>query len=351
MTQAAIRQLVVDSVAIALETQAATMANADNANRNPRPREAHVARKCSYKEFMSCQPFNFKGLKGAIGLIHWFEHTRSVFSRSNCTKDYKVKFAIGTLTEEALSHIIDSRGFHVNPTKIEAVKNWETPTTPTEVRQFLGLADYYRRFIKGFSNIANPLTKLTQKHKKYILKEDQESAFQFLKQKLCEAPILALPKRNDDFVVYCDASLQGMFLSQCKYATDILERAYMVSCNSNRTPVDTESKLRDDGDPVSDLTLYRSLSASLQYLTFTHPDISYAVQQNLLRELHTHLSSATLVYCDNVSAVYLSSNPVQHQRTKHIEIDIHFIYDLVVVGQVQVLHVPSRYQFTDIFTK
>nr|GEW51848.1 ribonuclease H-like domain-containing protein [Tanacetum cinerariifolium] len=72
---------------------------------------------------------------------------------------------------------------------------------------------------------------------------------------------------------------------------------------------------------------------------------------NLLRELHTTLSSATLVYCDNVSAVYLSYNPVQHQRTKHIEIDIHFIRDLVVVGQVQVLHVPSRYQFADIFTK
>nr|GFA11349.1 hypothetical protein [Tanacetum cinerariifolium] len=61
MNQAAIRQLLVDSVATALETQATTMANADNANRNPKPREALVARKCSYKEFMSCQPFNFKG--------------------------------------------------------------------------------------------------------------------------------------------------------------------------------------------------------------------------------------------------------------------------------------------------
>ncbi|GJR40177.1 ribonuclease H-like domain-containing protein [Tanacetum coccineum] len=73
--------------------------------------------------------------------------------------------------------------------------------------------------------------------------------------------------------------------------------------------------------------------------------------RNLLRELHTPLSSATLVYCDNVSAVYLSYNPVQHQRTKHIEIDIHFVRDLVAAGQVRVLHVPSRYQFADIFTK
>ncbi|GJT48569.1 ribonuclease H-like domain-containing protein [Tanacetum coccineum] len=67
--------------------------------------------------------------------------------------------------------------------------------------------------------------------------------------------------------------------------------------------------------------------------------------RNLLRELHTPLSSATLVYCDNVSAVYLSSNPVQHQRTKHIEIVIHFVWDLVAARHVQVLHVPSSYQY------
>ncbi|GJR86294.1 ribonuclease H-like domain-containing protein, partial [Tanacetum coccineum] len=73
--------------------------------------------------------------------------------------------------------------------------------------------------------------------------------------------------------------------------------------------------------------------------------------RNLLRELHTPLSSATIVYCDNVSAVYLSSNPVQHQCTKHIEIDIHFVRDLVATGQVRILHVPSRFQYADIFTK
>ncbi|GKC55314.1 putative reverse transcriptase domain-containing protein [Tanacetum coccineum] len=83
------------------ETQAATMANADNTNRNTRPREGHVARKYSHKEFMSCQPFNFKGTEGAVGLIRWFERTKSVFSRSNCTEDCKVKFATRTLTEEA----------------------------------------------------------------------------------------------------------------------------------------------------------------------------------------------------------------------------------------------------------
>ncbi|GJU99606.1 putative reverse transcriptase domain-containing protein [Tanacetum coccineum] len=109
-----------------------------------------------------------------------------------------------------LGHLIDSQGLHVDPAKIEAVKNWASPTTPTEVRQFLGLAGYYRRFIKDFLKIAKSLTELTQKNKKYIWGEDQESAFQLLKQKLCEAPILALPEGNDDFVVYCDASHQCM---------------------------------------------------------------------------------------------------------------------------------------------
>ncbi|GJX48132.1 ribonuclease H-like domain-containing protein [Tanacetum coccineum] len=247
----------------------------------------------------------------------------------------------------------------------------------------------------------------------------------------------------------------GLFLSQKKYARQLLERAHMVNCNPSRTPIDTDSKLGPDSVPVQDPTLYRSLAGGLQYLTFTRPDLSYAVQQvclymhdprephfaalkrimryvqgtlelglqlyasattslvgytdadwagcpstrrstsgycvflgdnllswsvkrqhtisrssaeaeyqgvanvvaetawirNLLCELHSPLLTATLVYCDNVSAVYMSANPVQHQRTKHIEIDIHFVRDMVKAGHVRVLHVPSRFQYADIFTK
>ncbi|GKE09178.1 reverse transcriptase domain-containing protein [Tanacetum coccineum] len=103
MTQATIKKLVANSVAAALEAQAATMENADNTNRNTRQSETPVARKCSYKELMSYQPFNFKGTEGAVGLIRWFERTESVFLRGNCTEDCKVKFATCTLTEKALS--------------------------------------------------------------------------------------------------------------------------------------------------------------------------------------------------------------------------------------------------------
>nr|GFA98306.1 putative reverse transcriptase domain-containing protein [Tanacetum cinerariifolium] len=111
--------------------------------------------------------------------------------------------------KEEHGHVIDSSGIHVDPAKIEAIKSWAAPTTPTEVRQFLGLAGYYRRFIKEFSLTAKPLTKLTQKNKPFVWGNNKEEAFQTLKRKLCSVPILSLPEGSEDFVVYCDASLKG----------------------------------------------------------------------------------------------------------------------------------------------
>ncbi|GKC12993.1 ribonuclease H-like domain-containing protein, partial [Tanacetum coccineum] len=90
------------------------------------------------------------------------------------------------------------------------------------------------------------------------------------------------------------------------------------------------------------VTLSRS-SAKAEYRGVTNVVAETAWIQNLLLELHTPLSTATLVYYDNVSAVYMSTNPVQHQRTKHIDIDIHFVREYVASGQVRVLHVPSRF--------
>ncbi|GKC58732.1 putative reverse transcriptase domain-containing protein, partial [Tanacetum coccineum] len=109
-----------------------------------------------------------------------------------------------------LRHMVNNNGIHVVPSKIEEVKNWMAPKTPSEIRSFLGLAGYYQRFIANSSKIVKPLTSLTQKNHKYKWGVEQEEAFQTLKDNLCNAPILSLLDRAEDFVVYCDASNQGL---------------------------------------------------------------------------------------------------------------------------------------------
>jgi hypothetical protein len=98
------------------------------------------------------------------------------------------------------------------------------------------------------------------------------------------------------------------------------------------------------------VTLSRS-SAEAKYRGVANVVAETSWIRNLLRELHHPLSTATIVYCDNVSAIYLSTNPIQHQSTKHIEVDIHFVCDYFASGQVHVLHIPSRFQYANIFTK
>jgi hypothetical protein len=98
------------------------------------------------------------------------------------------------------------------------------------------------------------------------------------------------------------------------------------------------------------LTVSRS-SAEAEYRAVAHVVAESCWIRQLLQELHQPVDRSTVVYCDNVSAVYLSANPVQHRRTKHIEVDIHFVRDKVQVGEVRVLHVPTTLQFADVFTK
>ncbi|GJZ30705.1 putative reverse transcriptase domain-containing protein, partial [Tanacetum coccineum] len=109
-----------------------------------------------------------------------------------------------------LIHVIDSQGIRVDPAKIESIKDWQFSKTAIEIRQFLGLAGYYRRFIEGFLKIANSMTKLTQKKVKFDWGDKEEVAFQLIKQKLCSAPILALLDGSEDFIVYYDASIKGL---------------------------------------------------------------------------------------------------------------------------------------------
>jgi hypothetical protein len=136
--------------------------------------------------------------------------------------------------------------------------------------------------------------------------------------------------------VYVTKHDSGLFLSQRQYMIDILERAGMSDCKPCSTPVDTCVKLSSEDPQVPNATHYCGLAGALQYLTFTHPNIAYAIQQVCLY-MHDPRE--------------LSTNPVQYQRTKHIKIDLHFVHDKVVVGAVRVLHVPTTSQYADIFTK
>jgi hypothetical protein len=109
-----------------------------------------------------------------------------------------------------LGHVVSAEGIFVDPKKIEAILKWERPTNMTEIRSFLGLAGYYRRFVEGFSAIASPMTKLTRKEVKFEWSKECEQSFQELKKRLTTAPVLTLPEGQEGFIVYSDASNKGL---------------------------------------------------------------------------------------------------------------------------------------------
>ncbi|XP_057760197.1 uncharacterized mitochondrial protein AtMg00860-like [Arachis stenosperma] len=109
-----------------------------------------------------------------------------------------------------LGHVVSKGRITVDPSKMETVMEWKRPTTVVEVRSFVGLVGYYRRFIEGFSWIALPMTKLTRKNAPFVWTLECEKSFQILKQQLTSAPVLILPKPYESFEVYCDASLKGL---------------------------------------------------------------------------------------------------------------------------------------------
>ena len=109
-----------------------------------------------------------------------------------------------------LGRVVSAQGIQVDPQKISAVENWEQPRTVTEVWSFLGLAGYYRRFVKDFSIMTLPLTKLTRKDVKFEWDDDCEQSFQQLKYCLTHGPVLTLHDDSGNFKIYSDASLNGL---------------------------------------------------------------------------------------------------------------------------------------------
>ncbi|GJY69600.1 putative reverse transcriptase domain-containing protein [Tanacetum coccineum] len=209
------------------------------------------------------------------------EHLKTILELLKKEKLYakfsKCEFWIHTV--KFLRHVIDSSGIRVDPTKIEVVKNWVSPTTPSEIRQFLGLAGYYRRFIEGFSKIAKPMTELTQKDRKFDWGEEQETAFQLLKQKLCAAPILALPKGSDDFVVYCDASIKGL-------GAVLMQRMKVIAYASRQLKIHEKNYTTHDlelGAVVFALKIWRHYLYGTKCVVFTdHKSLQHILNQKEL---------------------------------------------------------------------
>ncbi|GJS45875.1 putative reverse transcriptase domain-containing protein [Tanacetum coccineum] len=168
---------------------------------------------------------------------------------------------------------------HVDPAKIESIKDWASPKTPTEIRQFLGLAGYYRRFIEGFSKIAKSMTKLTQKGIKFDWGEKEENAFQLIKQKLCSAPILALPEGSEDFVVYCDASHKGL-------GAVLMQREKVIAYASRQLKIHEKNYTTHDlelGSVVFALKIWRHYLYGTKCTVFTdHKSLQHILDQKEL---------------------------------------------------------------------
>nr|GFC33101.1 putative reverse transcriptase domain-containing protein [Tanacetum cinerariifolium] len=178
-----------------------------------------------------------------------------------------------------LSHVINNQGIHVDPAKIESIKNWTSPKLPTKTRQFLGLARYYQRFIEGFSKVAKPMTKLTQKKVKFEWGDKQEAAFQLLKQKLCSAPILVLPEGSEDFIVYCDASNKGL-------GAVLMQREKVISYALRQLKIHEKNYMTHDlelGAVVFALKIWRHYLYGTKCTVFTdHKSLQHILDQKEL---------------------------------------------------------------------
>ncbi|GJW11504.1 putative reverse transcriptase domain-containing protein [Tanacetum coccineum] len=213
-----------------------------------------------------------------------------------------------------LGHVIDSEGIHVDPAKIESIKDWTSPKSPTEIRQFLGLAGYYRRFIEGFSKIAKPMTKLTQKKVKFEWGDKQEAAFQLLKQKLCSAPILALPEGSEDFIAYCDASKKGL-------GAVLMQREKVISYASRQLKIHEKNYTTQDCDFYKKKMVKKTIwnnarrvnHQNSQRMTHPHPKGNFVPKAVLMKSDNKTLNTAG----QNFSKAAVSINTARQINTAY----------------------------------
>jgi hypothetical protein len=224
-----------------------------------------------------------------------------------------------------LRHIFTAEGIEVDPSKVEAVSKWKQPSNVSEVQSFLGMVGYYRRFIKGFSSIARPMTKLLKKDNKFVWIPKCEESFQVIKKKLTTAPVLTLPDIHQSFVIFCDASRQGL-------GCVLMQNEKVITYASRLL------KPHEQNYPTHDLELAAIVHAlkiwrhylignkchifidhkSLKYI-FTQPDLNLSQQRwlELIKdydiEIHYHPGKA------NVVADALNRKPFEKKATTFLE--------------------------------
>jgi hypothetical protein len=224
-----------------------------------------------------------------------------------------------------LRHILTAEGIEVDPSKVEAVSKWKQPSNVSEVRSFLGMAGYYRCFIKGFSSIARPMTELRKKDNKFVWTSKCEETFQFIKKKLTTAPVLTLPDIHRELIIFCDASRQGL-------GCVLMQNEKVISYASRLL------KSHEQNYPTHDLELAAIMHAlkiwrhylignkchiftdhkSLKYI-FTHLDLNLRQRRwlELIKdydlEIHYHPGKA------NVVADALSRKPFGKKETNFLE--------------------------------
>ncbi|GKB07212.1 putative reverse transcriptase domain-containing protein [Tanacetum coccineum] len=191
----------------------------------------------------------------------------------------KIDLRSGYYQLKFLGHVVNEQGIQVDPAKVEVVLRWNPPRTPTEICSFLGLAGYYRRFIKDFSKIASPLTALTHKESKFIWGREEEQAFKTLKQQLSSAPILALPDGTEDFVVYSDASHKGI-------GCVLMQRDKGIAYMPRQLKNHEKNYLTHDlelGAVVFALKIWRHYLYGIKFMIFTdHKSLKYVFDQKAL---------------------------------------------------------------------
>ncbi|GJU32132.1 putative reverse transcriptase domain-containing protein, partial [Tanacetum coccineum] len=182
-----------------------------------------------------------------------------------------------------LGQVIDSEGIHFDPAKIESVKDWASPNTPNEIRQFLGLAGYYDDSSKVSQKIATPMMKLTQESMKFYWGEKAKAAFQLLKQKLCSVRILALPEGSENFVVYC-AALQK------ELGTVLMQREKVIAYTSRQLKVHEKNYTTHDLElrvVVFALKMWRHYLYGTKWAVFTdHKSLQHILDQKELNMKH-----------------------------------------------------------------